>query len=330
MVAGGRRRHDRRSVDGAGRGRALHRRRHARDGEARHAASSASGRRRAPRTTGWSTGARVRLVFDRERRDVYGRLLAYVYVGRASSSTPSWFAAGYARTLAIAPNTAHGRALGGSAGGRPGRPRPVGRVLRRRRRPPVSVRDRTLTAAVAIRTRRLCRRSVRSLQPRAPPVAVLGHASSSFLARERLLDLRPHEDAADPHAVRARVRAGGRARAAPPQAASPARGQPLAARRIQRTEQRGKVAFGVLVVALTRHGRHRDRGDVRDAGLADGLARPARRRRLLSPASSAVQSLRARREPLDRLVGSRVVAHLLFLDREVDLLAEHRDVARAR
>ena len=36
-------------------------------------------RRRARRTTAWSTGRTVRLVFDRERRDVYGRLLAYVY-----------------------------------------------------------------------------------------------------------------------------------------------------------------------------------------------------------------------------------------------------------
>ena len=39
-------------------------------------------------------GRRVRLVFGVERRDVYGRLLAYVYIGRSASSTPSWSAAG--------------------------------------------------------------------------------------------------------------------------------------------------------------------------------------------------------------------------------------------
>ena len=40
-------------------------------------------------------GRTVRLVFDRERRDVYGRLLAYVYTGlgrggRSGSSTRPW------------------------------------------------------------------------------------------------------------------------------------------------------------------------------------------------------------------------------------------------
>ena len=56
-------------------------------------------------------GAAVRLVFDRERRDDYGRLLAYVYARTATSSTRRWSARGYARTLAIAPNTAHAAAL---------------------------------------------------------------------------------------------------------------------------------------------------------------------------------------------------------------------------
>jgi micrococcal nuclease len=51
-------------------------------------------------------GRAVRLVFDRERRDVYGRLLAYVHVGsRFVNATLA--RDGYARTLAIAPNTAH-------------------------------------------------------------------------------------------------------------------------------------------------------------------------------------------------------------------------------
>ena len=61
-------------------------------------------------------GRTVRLVFDRERRDVYGRLLAYVYTrtkdGGDGAGRPRFVNAelvrlGYARTLTIAPNTAH-------------------------------------------------------------------------------------------------------------------------------------------------------------------------------------------------------------------------------
>jgi micrococcal nuclease len=58
-------------------------------------------------------GRAVRLVFDRERRDVYGRLLAYVYLPAAKGSGGSRFVnatlvrGGWARTLTIAPNTAH-------------------------------------------------------------------------------------------------------------------------------------------------------------------------------------------------------------------------------
>jgi micrococcal nuclease len=51
-------------------------------------------------------GRTVRLVFDRERRDVYGRLLAYVFVGGRMVNA-SLVRGGYARTLTIAPNTAH-------------------------------------------------------------------------------------------------------------------------------------------------------------------------------------------------------------------------------
>lgn len=51
-------------------------------------------------------GERVRLVFDRERRDVYGRLLAYVYAGEEFVNA-KLIAGGYARTLEIEPNTAH-------------------------------------------------------------------------------------------------------------------------------------------------------------------------------------------------------------------------------
>jgi micrococcal nuclease len=51
-------------------------------------------------------GQEVRLVFDRERRDIYGRLLAYVYLhGRFVNAALA--RGGFARTLTIAPNTAH-------------------------------------------------------------------------------------------------------------------------------------------------------------------------------------------------------------------------------
>jgi micrococcal nuclease len=51
-------------------------------------------------------GRTVRLVFDRERRDVYGRLLAYVWVGRRMVNA-ELVRDGYARTLTIAPNDTH-------------------------------------------------------------------------------------------------------------------------------------------------------------------------------------------------------------------------------
>ena len=51
-------------------------------------------------------GERVRLVFDRERRDVYGRLLAYVYTADGFVNA-RLVREGYARTLTIPPNTAH-------------------------------------------------------------------------------------------------------------------------------------------------------------------------------------------------------------------------------
>jgi micrococcal nuclease len=60
----------------------------------------------------------VRLVFDRERRDVYGRLLAYVYTRARGEAGKSRFVNatlvrdGYARTLTIPPNTAHAALLG--------------------------------------------------------------------------------------------------------------------------------------------------------------------------------------------------------------------------
>jgi micrococcal nuclease len=53
-------------------------------------------------------GRRARLVFDRERRDVYGRLLAYVYVGGRFVNA-DLVRGGYARTLTIPPNVGHAR-----------------------------------------------------------------------------------------------------------------------------------------------------------------------------------------------------------------------------
>ena len=61
------------------------------------------------------TGRRVRLVYDSQLQDVYGRWLAYVYLHRASR--PDLFvnarlvSDGYARTLSIPPNTAHAAEL---------------------------------------------------------------------------------------------------------------------------------------------------------------------------------------------------------------------------
>jgi micrococcal nuclease len=62
-------------------------------------------------------GRTVRLVFDRERRDAYGRLLAYVYApARANAGSSRFVNAalirdGYARTLEIPPNTRHASQL---------------------------------------------------------------------------------------------------------------------------------------------------------------------------------------------------------------------------
>jgi micrococcal nuclease len=61
-------------------------------------------------------------VFDRERRDVYGRLLAYVYVGKRFVNA-DLVRLGYARTLTIPPNVAHAGLFGrlARAAGRAGR-----------------------------------------------------------------------------------------------------------------------------------------------------------------------------------------------------------------
>jgi micrococcal nuclease len=51
-------------------------------------------------------GRTVRLTFDQEARDDYGRLLAYVHVGKRFVNA-ELVRGGYARTLAIEPNTSH-------------------------------------------------------------------------------------------------------------------------------------------------------------------------------------------------------------------------------
>ena len=57
----------------------------------------------------------MRLVYDRQLHDVYGRWLAYIYLER--EGRPDLFvnarlvSAGYARTLSIPPNTAHAAEL---------------------------------------------------------------------------------------------------------------------------------------------------------------------------------------------------------------------------
>ena len=56
-------------------------------------------------------GETVRLVFDAERRDHYGRLLAYVYVG-GTFVNARLVEDGYATTLEIEPNTSRAGQLG--------------------------------------------------------------------------------------------------------------------------------------------------------------------------------------------------------------------------
>jgi micrococcal nuclease len=58
-------------------------------------------------------GRHVQLRFGRERRDRYGRLLAYVYLrGHERSLSATLIAHGYGRVLTIPPNTAHARSFG--------------------------------------------------------------------------------------------------------------------------------------------------------------------------------------------------------------------------
>jgi micrococcal nuclease len=65
-------------------------------------------------------GRAVSLRFDAERRDRYGRLLAYVYRDRLFVNA-ALVARGYARPLTIAPNVAHAEQLARLARGARGR-----------------------------------------------------------------------------------------------------------------------------------------------------------------------------------------------------------------
>jgi micrococcal nuclease len=56
-------------------------------------------------------GRRLRLVFGAERRDAYGRLLAYAYIGHTFLNA-ELVRRGLARTLEIAPNTLHSDLFG--------------------------------------------------------------------------------------------------------------------------------------------------------------------------------------------------------------------------
>jgi micrococcal nuclease len=55
-------------------------------------------------------GRSVRLRFDRQRRDRYGRLLAYLEIG-GRRFNDELLAGGYAKLLVIPPNGRHGRAM---------------------------------------------------------------------------------------------------------------------------------------------------------------------------------------------------------------------------
>jgi micrococcal nuclease len=68
------------------------------------------GRRASEANADLVEGRTVRLVFDRELRDDYGRLLAYVHVGEVFVNA-ELVERGYARTLEISPNTARASLL---------------------------------------------------------------------------------------------------------------------------------------------------------------------------------------------------------------------------
>ena len=162
-------------------------------------------------------GRRVRLVFGVERRDVYGRLLAYVYLGDRFVNA-ELVRRGLARTLTIPPNDRFAAPLRAArAGGRAGRARALGRLLTRER-----------LYAEPCNDLQLC------YGPRGPPGPPplcecdrASPSSRSAFEQETSLERRRREQL--------RRRAANRSRA----------------RRITRTEQEGKVRFSVLAVCLT-------------------------------------------------------------------------------
>ncbi len=92
--------------NGGDRGRALHRGRHPGVRGAGPAGRVLRQEGVAALRTGLIEGERVTLAFGDERRDVYDRLLAYVYLGDRFVNA-ELVRLGYARTLEIAPNTDH-------------------------------------------------------------------------------------------------------------------------------------------------------------------------------------------------------------------------------
>ena|SRR5215211_3852069 len=76
-------------------------------------------------------GRRVTLHFDAERRDRYGRLLAYVYPeGGGPSVNSTLVRLGYARTLTIPPNVRHAEQFAQLAAGARSRGRGLWRACR--------------------------------------------------------------------------------------------------------------------------------------------------------------------------------------------------------
>ncbi len=169
-------------------------------------------------------GRRVRLVFGVERRDVYGRLLAYVYLGRRFVNA-SLVRRGLARSLTIPPNDRFAplfrglelRAARAAVGsGAPVRPRLAWTVVTDRTfPPPASARAPLLRSPAA----RWATRPMRMRQS-------ISQFETAF-EQETSLERRRREQL--------RRRAANRSRA----------------RRITRVEQESKVRFSVLAVCLT-------------------------------------------------------------------------------
>src|ERR1700752_3543872 len=129
------------------------------------------------------------------------------------------------------------------------------------------------------------------------------------------------ENAGEQRVVRARLRAGGGHRAPPSHPAPSACREPLpgAAHPANRAARHGCLwRPRGRAHAYRRRG---DRGDVRDAGLADGLGAPSLLRLLL--AREVVERFVASPRCVVRLCSRPVGGHPLLLNRQVHLLAKH-------